>query len=189
MFYVAIPSRYSSTRLPGKPLCLINGKPMVERVCEQTLKSFASQVIVCIDDFRVEKVLNKHPVTICYTSKNARSGTERIAEMIKKLNIDPETIIVNVQGDEPLIESAHINSVAELLENTSADMATLCARISDIKDVFDYLDGRFVQCHRSCIVNKNRVEELNYKEGYFVLDTGEKVYMLSKMNKKMMEVE
>lgn len=59
----------------------------------------------------------------------------------------------------------------------------------NIKDVFDYLDGRFVQCHRSCIVNKNRVEELNYKEGYFVLDTGEKVYMLSKMNKKMMEVE
>ena len=57
----------------------------------------------------------------------------------------------------------------------------------NIKDVFDYLDGRFVQCHRSCIVNKNRVEELNYKEGYFVLDTGEKVYMLSKMNKKMME--
>ncbi|MCL1603501.1 3-deoxy-manno-octulosonate cytidylyltransferase [Succinatimonas hippei] len=137
MFIVAIPSRYSSTRLPGKPLCLINGKPMVKCVCERALKSNVSQIIVCIDDFRVEEVLKNEPVSICYTSKEARSGTERIAEMIKKLNIDPETIIVNVQGDEPLIEPEHINSVAELLQNTCADMATLCARITDIKDVFD----------------------------------------------------
>ena len=57
----------------------------------------------------------------------------------------------------------------------------------NIKDIMDFLDGRFVQCHRSCIVNKNRVEEMNYKDGYFVLDTGEKVYMLSKMNRKLME--
>lgn len=62
-----------------------------------------------------------------------------------------------------------------------------CKVSMNIKDIMDFLDGRFVQCHRSCIVNKNRVEELNYKEGYFVLDTGEKVYMLSKMNRKLME--
>ena len=137
MFIVAIPARYSSTRLPGKPLCLINNKQMVDIVSFQALKSEASQVVVCIDDLRVEEALKNVPVTICYTSKDARSGTERIAEMINKLNIDPETVIVNVQGDEPLIEPEHINSVAELLENTCADMATLCARITDIKDVFD----------------------------------------------------
>lgn len=137
MFIIAIPSRYSSTRLPGKPLCLINDIPMVECVCKQVLKSNASQIIVCIDDYRVETALTHTPVSICYTSKEARSGTERIAEMIKKLKIEPETIIVNVQGDEPLIEPEHINSVAELLESSGADMATLCARITDIKDVFD----------------------------------------------------
>lgn len=137
MFIVAIPSRYSSTRLPGKPLCLINGIPMVECVCQQALKSNASQIVVCIDDSRVEATLKNTPVSICYTSKEARSGTERIAEMINKVNIDPETVIVNVQGDEPLIEPEHINSVVELLESSGADMATLCARITDIKDVFD----------------------------------------------------
>lgn len=141
-YVVAIPARYASTRLAGKPLALVNGCPMIEMVCRKALESQAREVIACIDDERVEQALlplaqENSRLKICLTSQKPRSGTERIAEMISNLNLDPETIVVNVQGDEPLITKDHIDAVASLLVQSKADMSTLCAPISEIEDVFD----------------------------------------------------
>ena len=103
----------------------------------QALKSNAKEVIACVDDKRVEDVLDGVPVTVCQTSLDCKCGTDRIAEMIGILKLDPETVIVNVQGDEPLIEPELIDNVAKLLIDKNADMATLCAKIDNVKDVFD----------------------------------------------------
>ncbi|NLK85643.1 MAG: 3-deoxy-manno-octulosonate cytidylyltransferase [Aeromonadales bacterium] len=137
-YIVAIPSRFASTRFPGKPLVMVGGIPMVKRVCMQALKSDAKKVVACIDDERVQGVLEGiDKVEVCMTSKDCNCGTDRLAQMIEKLNISPETVIVNVQGDEPLIDPEHIEQVAALLESTNADMATLCFKIDNLKDVFD----------------------------------------------------
>lgn len=137
-FIIAIPSRYSSTRLPGKPLVDVGGMPMIRRVCLQCLKANPQKVIVCVDDERVaEAVKDLESVEVCMTSKDAKSGTDRIAQMISNLNLSPDTVIVNVQGDEPLIEPSHILQVAQLLDSSKADMATLCSPITDQKDLFD----------------------------------------------------
>lgn len=137
-YIVAIPARYASTRFPGKPLVLVGGIPMIKRVCMQALKSNAKSVVACVDDQRVADVLlNMEGTNVCMTSKDCACGTDRIASMIKTMNIDPETVIVNVQGDEPLINPEHIEQVASLLESSSCDMATLCFQIDNVKDVFD----------------------------------------------------
>lgn len=141
-YVVAIPARYASTRLAGKPLALIDGCPMIALVCKKALESKARQVIACIDDQRVADALRplaeQNPrLTICMTSQKPRSGTERIAEMINTLNLPEDTVVVNVQGDEPLITKDHIDAVAELLVKSQADMSTLCAPITEIDDVFD----------------------------------------------------
>lgn len=141
-FIVAVPARYASTRLNAKPLALVAGEPMIVRVCKQALQSRASAVVACIDDERVLSVLEplkqaEPRLQICMTSQNPRSGTERIAEMIKQNSFDAETIVVNVQGDEPLITKEHIEACADLISNTVADMSTLCAPIDKLEDVFD----------------------------------------------------
>ena len=102
-YIIAIPSRMASTRLPNKPLLDICGIPMVKRVALQALKTKASRVIVCIDDEKTKKALEGCDAEVCMTSVDAKSGTDRIAQMIDLLNIDPETIVVNIQGDEPLV--------------------------------------------------------------------------------------
>lgn len=141
-YIVAIPARYASTRLAGKPLALIDGCPMIAMVCKKALQSNAKEVIACIDDERVEQALlplaQENPrLKICLTSQKPRSGTERIAEMIDILKLDPKTVVVNVQGDEPLITKDHIDDVANLLIQSQADMSTLCSPITKIEDVFD----------------------------------------------------
>jgi 3-deoxy-manno-octulosonate cytidylyltransferase (CMP-KDO synthetase) len=136
-YIVAIPARYASTRLPGKPLASVGGEPMIRRVCEQALKSGASLVVACVDDERVRSVLDGCGAEVCMTSQDCKSGTDRIAEMIRILGIPRSTTVVNVQGDEPLIDPGHISQVASLLESSGAGMATLCARITEPKDVFD----------------------------------------------------
>lgn len=137
-FIVSIPSRFSSTRLPGKPLVEVGGLPMVRRVCLQCLKANPQKVIVCVDDERVsDAIKDLDSVEICMTSKEAKSGTDRIAQMISILNLPSSTPIVNVQGDEPLIEPSHIKQVAQLLEESKADMATLCSPIKNSRDLFD----------------------------------------------------
>jgi len=138
-FVVVIPSRYQSSRLPAKPLADILGKTMVERVAEQAIKSGAKQVIVATDDQRIADALaHVKNIDVCMTSKDHESGTDRLAEVCRKYQFSNDEIIVNVQGDEPLIPPQVISQVATNLHNNkSASVATLSAPIDDFSDVFN----------------------------------------------------
>ncbi|TEW55999.1 3-deoxy-manno-octulosonate cytidylyltransferase [Psychromonas sp. RZ22] len=138
-FIVVIPARYQSTRLPAKPLADILGKTMIERVAEQALQSGAKQVIVATDDQRIVDALQRvKNIEVCLTSKDHESGTDRLAEVCHIYNFSDDEIIVNVQGDEPLIPPSVIKQVANnLFENEQASVATLSAPIGDQEDVFN----------------------------------------------------
>ncbi len=137
-FTVVIPARYHSSRLPGKPLVDIGGKPMIQWVYEQSLKSGAERVIIATDDARIEAKAKAFGALVCMTSDKHESGTERLAEVVEKMAIEQDHIIVNVQGDEPLIPPAIIRQVADNLANNSqAPMATLAVEISDESEVFN----------------------------------------------------
>jgi len=138
-FIVVIPARYHSTRLPAKPLLDILGQTMIERVTKQALKSGAKQVVVATDDQRIVDAL-KHikEIDVCMTSKEHQSGTDRLAEVCQQFNFADDEIIVNVQGDEPLIPPSVIKQVAtNLQQNSDASVATLSAPIEEIADVFN----------------------------------------------------
>ncbi|HEY7864834.1 MAG TPA: 3-deoxy-manno-octulosonate cytidylyltransferase [Psychromonas sp.] len=138
-FIVVIPARYHSTRLPAKPLLDILGQCMIERVTQQALKSGAKQVIVATDDQRIVDAL-KHikEIDVCMTSKDHQSGTDRLAEVCQQFNFAGDEIIVNVQGDEPLIPPSVIKQVASnLQQNSDASVATLSAPIEEAGDVFN----------------------------------------------------
>lgn len=149
-FTVVIPARYESTRLPGKPLADIGGKPMIQWVYEQSLQAGAEKVVVATDDARVESAVQAFGGVVCMTSSEHESGTERLAEVVKVMNIPDDHVIVNVQGDEPLIPPAIITQVANNLANSQAPMATLAVEISHEDEVF----------------NPNAVKVLTDKDGY-----------------------
>lgn len=131
-FKVVIPARYASTRLPGKPLLDIAGKPMVIRVAEQAAKSGASEIVIATDFEKISQVAAQHDIKAVMTRIDHASGTERIAEVAQKLDWADDDIVVNVQGDEPLIEPALIAEVAQHLANSKdAVMATACHAIHD----------------------------------------------------------
>lgn len=138
-FIAVIPARYQSTRLPAKPLADILGKTMVERVALQALKSGASRVIVATDDQRiVDALASVNNIEVCMTSPNHESGTDRLAEVCELYQFSENEIIVNVQGDEPLIPPVVISQVATNLKNSSeASVATLSAPITEFDDVFN----------------------------------------------------
>lgn len=138
-FIVVIPARYDSTRLPAKPLLDILGQTMIERVTQQALKSGAKQVIVATDDQRIVDAL-KHikEIDVCMTSREHQSGTDRLAEVCEQFKLADDEIIVNVQGDEPLIPPSVIKQVAtNLQQNSQASVATLSAPIKDAAEVFN----------------------------------------------------
>ncbi|MEI6897213.1 MAG: 3-deoxy-manno-octulosonate cytidylyltransferase [Psychromonas sp.] len=138
-FIAVIPARYQSTRLPAKPLADILGKTMVERVALQALKSGASRVIVATDDQRIaDALVTLSNIEICMTSAAHESGTDRLAEVCELYQFSDSDIIVNVQGDEPLIPPAIISQVATNLQlNKEASVATLSAPITQLDDVFN----------------------------------------------------
>jgi len=136
-FTVVIPARYQSTRLPGKPLADIAGKPMIQWVYEQSLLAGAERVIIATDDSRVEQVVQSFGGTVCMTSPDHQSGTERLAEVVALMGIEDDHIIVNVQGDEPLIPPAIIRQVADNLAASRAPMATLAVEIKNEEEVFN----------------------------------------------------
>lgn len=150
-FIVIIPSRYQSSRLPGKPLVDICGKTMIQRVAEQAVQSGAARVVVATDDSRIEQVVTDLGYEVCMTSAYHNSGTERLAEVCSKLAFKDDDIIVNVQGDEPLIPPRIIQQVAaNLASQSEARMATLSVAITDVEDVF----------------NPNAVKVVTDKQGY-----------------------
>jgi 3-deoxy-manno-octulosonate cytidylyltransferase (CMP-KDO synthetase) len=131
-FHVIIPARYRSTRFPGKPLADIAGKPMVVRVCERAAQSGAAAVHVATDDDRIGDAVQKHGFKVVPTRGDHPSGTDRLAEAAAQLRLGDAEIVVNVQGDEPLIDPKLIARVARLLpERPLASMATACHAISD----------------------------------------------------------
>lgn len=102
-FTVIIPARYASSRLPGKPLLDIAGKPMIQRVWEKAQQAGASRVIIATDHLEIEATAKLFGAEVCMTSDKHNSGTERLAEVIEKMQIADNEIIVNIQGDEPLV--------------------------------------------------------------------------------------
>jgi len=137
-FTVVIPARYASSRLPGKPLAMIAGKPMIQHVCERAQESRASRVVVATDDQRIEASCQAFGAEVVMTSPHHASGTDRLEEVAGKLGLDPDHRVVNVQGDEPLIPPALINQVADNLDYfPEASIATLCERIHDARQVFN----------------------------------------------------
>jgi 3-deoxy-manno-octulosonate cytidylyltransferase (CMP-KDO synthetase) len=138
LFKVVIPARYASTRLPGKPLLPIAGKPMIAHVCDRASEANAQQIVVATDDERILNTIIDLGFEGILTSENHESGTERIAEVAEKYGWEDGTIIVNVQGDEPLLPAHYITQVAKALASqTQAGIATLAARIFESDDIFN----------------------------------------------------
>ena len=138
VFTVVIPSRFASTRLPGKPLLLIAGKPMIQHVWEQASKSSAQRVVVATDDARIEEACKGFGAEVVMTREDHNSGTDRLAEVAAKLGLAPDAIVVNVQGDEPLIPPSVIDQVAaNLAAHPEARMATLAEPIEDLQALFN----------------------------------------------------
>jgi 3-deoxy-manno-octulosonate cytidylyltransferase (CMP-KDO synthetase) len=132
--HIVIPARYASSRLPGKPLADVAGKPLVERVYERARASGARGVIVATDDERIAQAARRFGAQVCITSARHRSGTDRVGEAIQQLGLGPDEIVVNLQGDEPLMPAALIREVATRLDhNRDAAMATACHPISDME--------------------------------------------------------
>lgn len=136
-FVVIIPARYASTRLPGKPLQDINGKPMIVHVLERARESGAERIIVATDHDEVARAVEAVGGEVCMTRADHQSGTERLAEVIEKCGFSDDTAIVNVQGDEPTIPPVIIRQVAENLKNSQAGMATLAVPIHSAEEAFN----------------------------------------------------
>ena len=134
-FRVVIPARYASSRLPGKPLADIGGQPMVLRVLERALQAGAESVVVATDDVRVQQAVESAGHRALMTSPDHQSGTERLVEVAETLGWPDDTLVVNVQGDEPLIDPALIREAArQLVLHDDAVMATLAHPIHDHAD-------------------------------------------------------
>ncbi|MCC4622560.1 3-deoxy-manno-octulosonate cytidylyltransferase [Xanthomonas cassavae CFBP 4642] len=137
-FVVAVPARYASTRLPGKPLRLIGDRPMIRHVAERALQAGAGQVWVATDDARIAEAMDGLAgVHVAMTGSAHPSGTDRLAECARIAGWDADTCVVNLQGDEPFAPAAGIRAVAELLLQSGADMATLAAQVDSAHELFD----------------------------------------------------
>lgn len=136
-FIAIIPARFASSRLPGKPLADIGGKPMVVHVMERAKESGADRVIVATDHPDVFAAVEAAGGEVCMTRADHQSGTERLAEVIELYGFSDEDIIVNVQGDEPLVPPVIIKQVAENLASCEAGMATLAVPIETAEEAFN----------------------------------------------------
>ena len=137
-FTVLIPARYASTRLPGKPLMDVAGKPLVVRVAERAQASGADRIVIATDDERIRAAAEQHGFDAILTRANHATGTDRLAEAAVALELDDRAIVVNVQGDEPLLEPALIREVAdELRSHGDASIATACHPIDDFQEAFN----------------------------------------------------
>lgn len=131
---IIIPARYDSSRLPGKPLADIAGKPLIQRVYDCALQTGADMVVVATDDERIKKVVEEFGGRTCITSSSHQSGTDRIAEAIAILGLGEEEVIINLQGDEPMMPPGLVKQVARMLEsNNDAVMATACHAFDDME--------------------------------------------------------
>lgn len=150
-FRVIIPARHASTRLPGKPLLDIAGKPMIQHVYERACESGAENVHIATDDARIKNVAMRFGADVIMTKKEHRSGSERLAEAVEILACADNEIIVNLQGDEPLMPAGLIHQVADdLQQHVDSNVATLCTPFHKDDDVH----------------NTNIVKVVRDKQGY-----------------------
>lgn len=137
-FRVVIPARYGASRLPGKPLRRLAGRPLIEHVHRVARASGAEQVVIATDDARIVEVAEGFGAEVCLTSPEHASGTDRLAEVVERLAWPARAIVVNLQGDEPLLPPALLAWVAGVLDqHPEAGMATLCAAIHEVDELFD----------------------------------------------------
>ena len=137
-YRVIIPARHASVRLPGKPLRELAGRTMLEHVYRRACQSGAREVIIATDDARIADAAEGFGAEVCMTADSHNSGTERLAEVVSLRGFDDEDIIVNLQGDEPLMPAACIEQVAEALHaHPDTQVSTLCARTEDHEALFD----------------------------------------------------
>ena len=148
-FKVVIPARYESTRLPEKPLLDIAGQPMIAHVCQRAREAEAEEIVVATDDKRIFDVVNELGFQAVMTGINHQSGTERIHEVAELLGWNDDEIVVNLQGDEPLIPPAYIKEVALALgSQNKAGITTLAAEIIDSEEVFNPNSVKVVLDHQ-----------------------------------------
>jgi 3-deoxy-manno-octulosonate cytidylyltransferase (CMP-KDO synthetase) len=137
-FKIVIPARYASTRLPGKPLLDIGGKSMIQRVYENACESMASDVVIATDDKRILEAAEGFGAQVCMTADTHRSGTDRIAEVVRTMGWSDDSIVVNIQGDEPTMPPSLADQVAQDMENhPRADITTLSTPIRERDELFD----------------------------------------------------
>lgn len=137
-FRIVVPARYASTRLPGKPLRLLAGRPLIEHVYRLALTGGASDIVIATDDPRIRAVAEGFGATVCMTSPDHPTGTDRLAEVTTRLGWPDDDIVVNVQGDEPGLPPSLIAQTAAALEDhPDAGIATVCARIRTAGELFD----------------------------------------------------
>jgi 3-deoxy-manno-octulosonate cytidylyltransferase (CMP-KDO synthetase) len=149
-FRVVIPVRYASNRFPGKPLVNIGGKPMIQHVYERAVQSGAVSTVIATDDERIAEVAKNFGAMVCMTSKDHVSGTDRVSEAAVALCYDDNEIIVNVQGDEPLIPPQAIKQVANNLAiHDNVKTATLCEPITNINELMNPNIVKVVMNHRN----------------------------------------
>lgn len=138
-FNVVIPARFGSSRLPGKPLLDIAGRPMIQHVFERACESGANQIVIATDDARIAEAGRDFGAEVCMTASSHVSGTDRIAEVVRTLAWADETPVVNLQGDEPLMPAGLLAKVAATLDNhPTAEMATLAVELDRADQLFDH---------------------------------------------------
>jgi 3-deoxy-manno-octulosonate cytidylyltransferase (CMP-KDO synthetase) len=136
--HIVIPARYNSTRLPGKPLLQMNGRSMIYHVYQRAMQAKADTICVATDDIRVFQEVENFGGKVVMTDSQHQSGTDRLAEVAKTLKFEEHDIVVNLQGDEPLLPAKLIDTLSkELQANTAADIATLACKISAVTSIFN----------------------------------------------------
>jgi 3-deoxy-manno-octulosonate cytidylyltransferase (CMP-KDO synthetase) len=184
-FVVVIPARFESSRLPGKVLADIAGKPMIQWVVEKALASGAKQVIVATDNDEVARVVESFGGEVCKTRADHQSGTERLAEVMETYQFADHQVIVNVQGDEPFIPVENIAQVAaNLSSQNQARMATLAMTITDVAEALNpnavkvlcdkngyamYFSRATIPYDRERFLNNNNIDEIG---GFYLRHIG-----------------
>ena len=164
---VVIPARFASTRLPGKVLIPIAGRPMVQHTWERASSSGAGEVVVATDDARILEAAHGFGAMALMTDSRHRSGTERVAEAASLLSLDDEEVVVNLQADEPLVPPILITQVVEdLTSHPSAQIATLCERIESEMEVFDPATVKVVTDHEGYALYFSRAA-IPWHRGHF----------------------
>ena len=136
-FTIIIPARYASSRLPAKLLKDINGKTLIEHTYSNAIKSNAARVIIATDDEKIRQVALDFGAEVCMTSLKHTSGTSRLSQVVSDLSFEDHQIIVNLQGDEPMMSPEALNQVASNLAASGMSVATLCEKINSHEEYFD----------------------------------------------------